>query len=296
VTGPDEYTTLVDNNTYTNLMARENLAFAAEIAGWLRRSHHAEYRRIAKQITLADGEPGEWKTAAKKMVKPQAVAVEVEPGQIERIIPQDDTFLTRPRWDEDKLGDLRGERPLLLRYHPLVYNRYQVSKQADLILAEFLLGHEFDAAQKKRDFDYYEARTTHDSSLSRCIFSIMAAELANPDDPHDAYLQQAADFYRASATIDLDNHRDETKKGIHAANMGGSWMGIVFGFAHLRASRDRLALRPVFPPGWTSYSFRVFYQGRCLQVQVERTDHRPTVTVTLLSGDPLDVEVYGSSC
>ncbi len=293
VTGPDEYTTLVDNNTYTNLMARENLGCAAEIAGWLRRAHRAEYDRIAAGMHLDDGEPGRWKKAAKKMYIPDAVSIEVKPGKFKRIMPQDDTFLTRPAWDEAVLGELRGERPLLLRYHPLVYNRYQVCKQADLILAEFMFGQEFSDKQKRRDFNYYEARTTHDSSLSRCIFSIVAAELADPADPEDDYLAQAAEFYRASATIDLDNHRDETKKGIHAANMGGSWMGIVFGFGHLRASRDCLALRPVVPPGWDAYTFRVFYQGRRLQVQVERTAQRPKVTLALLSGDPLDVELYG---
>ncbi len=140
--------------------------------------------------------------------------------------------------------------------------------------------------------------TTHDSSLSRCIFSIMAAELADPADPADRYLALAADFYHASATIDLDNHRNETYRGIHAANMGGSWMGIVFGFAGMRAHDSRLSFAPVLPPGWEAYTFRVYYQGRRVEVRIGPgcdASGRPAVALALIAGDPLPVTVYGET-
>jgi alpha,alpha-trehalose phosphorylase len=291
VTGPDEYTTLVDNNTYTNLMARENLAFAAQIARWLR----AEYAARYAEMGVGDNEPAAWQAAADAMLVPEPVNVG-QPDVPHWVMPQDDLFLYRPRWNRPA-DDI--PLPLLLKHHPLVYNRYQVCKQADLILAEFMLGHLpiFPHDQKERDFNYYEPLTTHDSSLSKCIFSIAAAQLADPTDPNDPYLLKALEFYRASATIDLDNHRNETRNGIHAANMGGSWMGIVFGFAQMRTA-DGLSFCPLLPPGWNSYQFQVFYQNRRVRMQVgpgRDDDGYPACVLTLtenpLNLPPLEVKV-----
>jgi trehalose/maltose hydrolase-like predicted phosphorylase len=120
----------------------------------------------------------------------------------------------------------------------------------------------------------------------------MAAELADPANPADPYLHIASDFYRDSATIDLDNHRDETHRGIHAANMGGSWMGIIFGFAGMRTHNNRLSFKPVMPTGWKGYSFCVYYQGRRIQGNVSANSPLK-VTFKLLEGDPMDIDLYG---
>ncbi len=138
VTGPDEYTTLVDNNTYTNLMARENLAFAAQIAAWMQDEYPDHFRRLSATIGLNDDEPGAWQRAADQMVVPEPVNVGTADDP-RLIMPQDDSFLFKPVWPLADNHDT--DEPLLLRHHPLVYNRYQVCKQADLILAEFMLGH-----------------------------------------------------------------------------------------------------------------------------------------------------------
>ncbi|MBI5959481.1 MAG: glycoside hydrolase family 65 protein [Chloroflexi bacterium] len=288
ITGPDEYTTLVDNNTYTNLMARENLMFAAQIARWMQTEHLERYEQIKnkKEVALEAHEPADWQEAADKMYIPEPVNVGSEDAP-HPVLPQDDLFLYKPLWN--RAAD-NIPLPLLLKHHPLVYNRYQVCKQADLILAEFMLGHLpiFSREQKERDFNYYEAVTTHDSSLSRCIFSIAAAQLADPADPNDPYLNKALAFYRASATIDLDNHRNETRNGIHAANMGGSWMGIVFGFAQMR-THDGLSFCPLLPPGWTAYAFQVYYQERRVQVQIgpgRDSSGYPICTFTLTENKP----------
>jgi alpha,alpha-trehalose phosphorylase len=302
VTGPDEYTTQVDNNTYTNLMARENLRAAADGVAWMQAHHPEPYARLQARINLEPGEVEAWQRAADHMREPRPVNLGT-PDAPNLIMPQDDSFLARPIWDMAQVPppvpgtDPRD--PLLLQYHPLVYNRYQVCKQADLILAEFMLGHLpiFPREQKQRDVDYYSRITTHDSSLSRCIFSIMAAELADPARPDDPQLALAARFYGDSATIDLDDHRGETQRGIHAANMGGAWMGIVFGFAQMRARRDGLFFAPVLPPGWTAYGFQVFYQGRQIQVKVgpgRDAKGLPNVALSLTQGDPLDVSLYGA--
>jgi alpha,alpha-trehalose phosphorylase len=299
VTGPDEYTTLVNNNTYTNLMARENLWFAAEMVEWMAANYPDPFQRLQSRIALHENEPRAWTQAADEMMLPQAVNVGTAESPL-WVMPQDDSFLYKPVWPlaEHSTRSITSGEPLLLKHHPLVYNRYQVCKQADLILAEFMLGHLpiFPREQKRRDFDYYEKVTTHDSSLSQCIFSIMATELAETTDPDDPYLRLALQLYEASATIDLDNHRDETYRGIHAANMGGSWMGIVFGFAQMRTHHRRLAFSPVLPPGWSAYAFQVFYQGRRVQIQVgpgyDAAGH-PKVALQLLQGKALDVTLYG---
>ena len=270
VTGPDEYTAVVNNNAYTNLMARENLRFACEIASWLGAEHPAIYLALAAKINLEADETAVWQQAADQMFIPY----DEERG----IIAQDDTFLQKPVWD---FANTPSEQyPLLLHYHPLVLYRYQVCKQADTILAEFLLHDQFDRAQKKRDFDYYEPITTHDSSLSTCIFGIMAAELG--------YDRKSYLYFIETATADLENKKGNTKDGIHAANMAGAWMSITFGFAGMRVA-DGLSFNPTIPKAWQRYTFRVSYRGRLIEVDVshEGTEYR------LIAGGSVDITHQG---
>jgi trehalose/maltose hydrolase-like predicted phosphorylase len=268
VTGPDEYQILVNNNAYTNLMARENLRFAHEIVTWLRQTDAVAYQALAHKITLQEDEPAAWQEAAEKMYIPY----DMERG----IIPQDDAFLGKAVWDFEHTP--RENYPLLLHYHPLIVTRYQVCKQADLVLGEFLLHDQFDRAQKQRDFNYYEPITTHDSSLSGAIFGIMAAELGDTE--------KAYRYFADTATMDLENKHGNTRAGIHAANMAGTWQGIIFGFAGMRAKRG-LSFNPTIPAQWRSYAFKVRYRGRLIGVRVKPGK----ATFELLAGEPLDIRV-----
>ncbi len=268
VTGPDEYQILVNNNAYTNLMARENLRFAAEIVAWLQQTDRAAYQQLAAKIGLQEDEPGEWLKAAEAMYIPY----DEERG----IIPQDDAFLGKAVWDF--VHTPRENYPLLLHYHPLVVMRYQVCKQADLVLAEFLLHDQFDRAQKQRDYDYYERITTHDSSLSTSTFGIMAAELG--------YIEKAYRYFAETATMDLENKHGNTQAGIHAANMAGAWQGIIFGFAGMRAKQG-LSFNPTIPPHWQAYAFKVRYQGRLIGVRVTKDGPE----FKLLAGEPIEIRV-----
>lgn len=267
VTGPDEYTILVDNNTYTNMMAREHLRFASEVAVWLQGEDPSAYAALVKKIGLGNGELVAWRNAAEKMYLPSA--------EKDGVTPQDDSFLTKAVWDFDNVP--KENYPLLLHYHPLVIDRHQVCKQPDLILAEFLLHDQFDHEQKRRDYDYYEKITTHDSSLSPCIFGILASEAGYPD--------KAYAYFSDSATTDLDNIKGNTKDGIHAANMAGSWMSIVFGFAGMRISNGILSFSPTIPEQWTRYYFHVMFRARSLKVSVGRT----YTDIQLLSGEAINV-------
>ncbi len=270
VTGPDEYQILVNNNAYTNLMARENLRFAVQMVSWLRQADAAAYHALAEKIALQDAEPDAWREAAEKMYVPY----DAERG----IIPQDDAFLSKAVWDFAHTP--RDHYPLLLHYHPLIVTRYQVCKQADLLLAEFLLHDQFERAQKLRDFAYYEPLTTHDSSLSGAIFGILAAELGDVD--------KAYRYFAETATLDLENKHGNTRAGIHAANMAGTWQGIVFGFGGMRA-HDGLSFNPTIPAQWRAYAFKVRYRGRLLALRVTPDETR----IELLSGEAIEVRLNG---
>ena len=165
VTGPDEYTAVVDDNLYTNVMARFTLRFAADVVTRLRSEDPDAHRSLVAATDLADNEVVEWTRAADSM----CVLYDAERG----INPQDDAFLDHEAWDWE--GTPADRYPLLLNFHPLVIYRHQVLKQADVVLAMYLRGDEFTPDVQRRNFDYYDAVTTGDSSLSACVQAIMAA-------------------------------------------------------------------------------------------------------------------------
>ena len=271
VTGPDEYSAVVNNNCYTNLMAKVNLEYAWETAKWMLEQYTGEYEALTVRIGLEDWEPEAWKKAADSMYIPYDDNLGV--------YLQDDSFLDRAPWDfENTPAD---KYPLLLHFHPLVIYRHQVCKQADLILALFLLGNLFTPEEKKRNFDFYERFCTHDSSLSAAIFSIMACETGD--------LEKAYRYFIGTARMDLDDSHGNTRDGIHAANMAGTWMCVVNGFAGMRAYEDGLYFNPVLPDRWEEYSFKTAFQGRQIKVTV---DKRGTA-YELLRGDELEITSNG---
>ncbi|SFU47826.1 glycoside hydrolase family 65 protein [Pseudoduganella namucuonensis] len=271
VTGPDEYTALVNNNYYTNAMARMHLDFAAAIAERLAAERPADYRRIAALVRLDENEPAQWRRAAAQMLLPYDEAL--------RIHAQDDSFLDKKVWDFANTP--RENYPLLLNYHPMVIYRHQVCKQADVVLALLLLSDQFTLEDKRRDFDYYEAVTTHDSSLSSCIFSIIAAEVG--------YHGKAYDYFMETARLDLDNTHGNTHYGVHTAAMAGTWMGVAYGFAGMRVVDGKVRFAPALPKQWQHYQFKMHLHGALLQVRVdgERTQY------SLLQGDGLAFEHRG---
>jgi len=266
VTGPDEYTALVNNNYYTNAMAQMHLRFAAAIVDTLRTRRAADFARIAAATGLEDGESAEWLRAAGRMALPYDAALGIH--------EQDDSFLSKKAWDF--AGTPPDKYPLLLNYHPMVIYRHQVCKQADVVLALLLLSDQFSLEDKKRDFDYYEAVTTHDSSLSSCIFSIIAAEVG--------YADKAYDYFMETARLDLDNTHGNTHYGVHTAAMAGTWMGVAYGFAGMRVLDGALRFAPTLPQQWGHYQFKVHIRGALLQVRVDSK----LVHYTLLQGESLN--------
>jgi alpha,alpha-trehalose phosphorylase len=250
VTGPDEYTTVVDNNAYTNLMAKENLEIAIRITEWLRGADAYTYEDLVASTGVTDDEIDGWRRAAELMFVPR----HEELG----IVLQDERFLERKRWDFESTPP--ENYPLLLNYHPLELYRHQVIKQTDVVLATYLVGHHFGEEEKRRTFDYYDALTTGDSSLSACIQSVVASEVGYDD--------AALGYFLDALSVDLLDSHGNTADGIHIASCGGTWLALVAGFGGLRDSDGEVHFNPRLPDGWTRLRFRVQVRGQVIEVDI----------------------------
>lgn len=271
VTGPDEYTAIVNNNAYTNLMVQDQLRYSHETAGLLREQYPQHYQRLVQDIGLTEEEIMSWLQAADDMFVP----FNDELG----IYAQDDTFLSKEKWDFDNTPV--DKYPLLLNFHPLVIYRHQVLKQADLVMALFLLGEQFTIEDKTRNYNYYEPLTTHDSSLSPCIHSIVSAEIGD--------LEGAYSYFDRTVRMDLDDINRNAKDGLHTAAMSGSWMSIVNGFGGMRLNEGMLCFSPFLPTQWVSYRFKIVNRGQLIEISVTHEG----VEYTLLEGSGLEIRHKG---
>jgi len=271
VTGPDEYNTVVDNNTYTNLMARENLRYAAQTAEDLSVRHPDLFAQLVDRTGLQMDEIKAWEKAAQAMVVPHDEKLEIN--------PQDDSFLDKEQWDFENTP--AEKYPLLLHYHPLVIYRHQVIKQADMVLAMFLLSHAFSDEAKRRNFNFYDPLTTGDSSLSVGIQSILAAEIGR--------LDKAVQYARYSVLMDLGDVGDNVRDGVHIASMGAAWMVFVYGFAGMRDDEGGLSFDPRLSPRIERIRFPLTVRRQLLEVDV---NHRKA-TYTLRRGEALVIKHQG---
>lgn len=252
VTGPDEYTTLVNNNYYTNRMAQRHLRCAVAAWRWLSGERPQRLRELATRLQLDAQEVELWQRAADAMYLPY--------DQSLGIFEQDDGFLDKPRWP---FPAQTGEhRPLLLDYHPLTLYRHQICKQADVVMALVLAGDDIELSRKRRSFDYYEAVTTHDSTLSAPVFGILAGEVGHAD--------KAWRYFHDSVRVDLDDLHRNTDHGVHMAAMAGSWLGLAQGFGGMRVRESQLHFSPSLPQAWNGYGFNLRWRGRSLRVEVSR--------------------------
>ncbi len=271
VTGPDEYTTVVNNNLYTNVMARANLRNAAALMRRMREEATADYERLAARLELRDEEILEWEECAEGMFIPFDETLGVH--------PQDEHFLERELWDLPATP--LNKRPLLLHYHPLVIYRYQVLKQADVVLAMFLQGDQFTLLEKRSNFDYYDPITTGDSTLSAVVQSIIAAEVG--------YGDLAERYFLHGLFVDLADLHRNTLDGVHIASAGGVWNGLVYGFGGMRDYGGNLSFDPRLPVGWPELSFRLRVRGTLLNVAVRANE----IEFAVIEGEPIPLTVRG---
>src|SRR5690606_25234338 len=263
VTGPDEYSAVVDNNIYTNLMAQRNLRAAADAC-----ERHPD---IAEALGVDHVEVTDWREAARKMRMPY--------DELLRVHPQFERFTEHAAWDFENTPP--EKYPLLLNYPYFDRYRKQVIKQADLVLAMHLRGDAFTLEQKRRNFAYYEALTVRDSSLSATTQSVLAAECG--------HLELAYDYFAETALTDLHDLHRNVRNGLHMAALAGSWISIVAGFGGMRDHPGELSFQPRLPPIPQRRAFRMCFRGSPFCVEI----HREFAVYQLVKGSPLTVTHYG---
>ncbi|MFD4415189.1 glycoside hydrolase family 65 protein [Streptomyces sp. NPDC058476] len=259
VTGPDEYSAVADDNTYTNLMARTNLLAAADVV--------ERHPRRAAELGVDDEESAAWRDAAEAMHIPYNHEL--------RVHEQNAGFTRYQRWD---FAATRPDQyPLMLHFPYFDIYRKQVVKQADLVLAMYKCSPYFDEEHKARNFAYYEPLTVRDSSLSACCQAVIAVEAGHPGLAYD-YLVEAA-------LMDLEDLEHNTRDGLHIASLAGTWMALVAGFGGLRHHGATLEFAPRLPERFSRLAFNLEVLGRRLRVEIEPD----TATYTLMAGDPLEI-------
>ena len=271
VTGPDEYSALVDNNYYTNRMAALHLRYAASTYFDLKERYPHASAPLFARLKLDTAEVTQWKEAADAMYLPYDEALGVD--------AQDERFLAKPRL---KIPSCDGS-PLLLNLHPLTLYRHQISKQADLILAMVFAGGDVPLDRLRRNLAYYEAVTTHDSTLSPCAYSIVSSMAGLPD--------RALDYFRKTVHVDIDDLHGNVSHGSHMAALAGSVMAVQWGFSGLTWRGGTLGFRPSLPASWKGVSLRIRWRGRLIEANF---DHSKT-TYRLLEGPPVEVHHCGEA-
>lgn len=250
VTGPDEYTAHISDNYFTNRLARHNLLWAKKIVDILQKKDPARTENLLQRLDASEEELARMQRAGEDMV----LLFDHKRG----IRKQDDSFLEKPEWPFDETP--ASMYPLLLHVHPLTIYRHQVLKQADTVLCNVLFP-EGPVSVRVRDYEYYESRTTHDSSLSACAHAMAAAQIGKWDEA-EKHLQE-------SLLLDRHNTHNNTEHGLHMANLGGTLLTVTRGFGGLRFSEEGFSLSPAACPTLGAYAFSFWWEGRKIEVAVE---------------------------
>lgn len=266
VTGPNEYENNVNNNWYTNRMTAWMLEYTAQQLTLV------PQQKVA-QLDVSDRERAHFLEIAGKMYLPYDETL--------GIFVQHDTFLDKELMRADDLP--AQDRPLNQKWSWDRILRSCFIKQADVLQGLYFLEHLYDTQTIRRNFDFYEPMTVHESSLSPCVHSIVAA--------HVGYLDKARELYARTARLDLDNINNDTQDGLHITSMAGGWLCIVQGFAGMRTITGELSFTPRLPQGWNGYGFKIVYRGRLIEVNVTKDGTQ----LRLLRGEPLQVRLNGEA-
>jgi maltose phosphorylase len=272
VTGPNEYENNINNNWYTSYIAVWCMRYAAESLQWVKDNYTPQYVAITEKTQLnIEAEMAKWADICEKMFLPADEKL--------GIFLQQDNYL-----DKDLLTvkDLRPQdRPLNQKWSWDRILRSCFIKQADVLQGLYLFEEQFTMEQHKNNFDFYEPRTVHESSLSPCVHVILACLIGNYDKAYEMYLR--------TSRLDLDDYNNDTEDGLHITSMAGTWMSVVKGFGGMRVYDDTLQFSPYLPKDWQSISFKVRFRGASLQVTVNKTG----VIVNNHSTKAIDVKIYG---
>ena len=271
VTGPNEYENNVNNNFYTNYLAKWCIDYTMEQINKVEKEYNADYTRIMSKVKLDATEIGHWKKVADNMYFPFSEEHDV--------YLQQDGFLDK---ELVKVHDLdKSQRPINQKWSWDRILRSPYIKQADTLQGFYFFEDHFSKEQLEKHFDFYEPFTVHESSLSPCVHSIQAATLGR--------MEQAYTFYLRTSRLDLDDYNKEVEEGLHITSMAGTWMSIVEGFGGMRVKNDALHFEPRIPKEWNGYSFKINFRNQILKVSV----HQNETNFTLEGDSKISVFVNG---
>lgn len=252
VTGPNEYENNVNNNWYTNYIAKWCIEYALENIEIVKIGHISDYIRIKEKSNFTEEELTSWKNVSDNMYFPYS--------ETHNVFLQQDGFLDK---ELKTVADLEtSQRPINQKWSWDRILRSPYIKQADTLQGFYMFEDHFSTEELERHFDFYEPFTVHESSLSPCVHSIQAAKLNRMD--------QAYTFYLRTSRLDLDDYNHEVEEGLHITSMAGTWMSIVEGFAGMRVVDNTLSFAPKIPKQWKSFSFKVNFRNQVIKVNVKQ--------------------------
>ncbi|MEZ4803568.1 MAG: glycoside hydrolase family 65 protein [Gelidibacter sp.] len=260
VTGPNEYENNVNNNFYTNYLAKWCIDYALENIDRVKENYDSDYTRIMNKVKLSKSEMEDWKKVADNMYFPYS--------EKHQIYLQQDGFLDKDLITVANLD--KSQRPINQKWSWDRILRSPYIKQADTLQGFYFFEDHFSTEELERHFDFYEPFTVHESSLSPCVHSIQAAKLGRMD--------QAYTFYLRTSRLDLDDYNKEVEEGLHITSMAGTWMSIVEGFGGMRVKNDTLSFEPRIPKQWEGYSFKVNFRNQILKVNISQKSTRFELT------------------
>ncbi|PWG04973.1 glycoside hydrolase family 65 protein [Polaribacter aquimarinus] len=250
VTGPNEYENNINNNWYTNYIAKWCIEYALENINTVKTDHISDYIRIKEKVNFTDEELSSWKKVVDNMYFPYS--------EKHNVFLQQDGFLDK---ELITVADLdKSQRPINQKWSWDRILRSPYIKQADTLQGFYMFEDHFSTEELERHFDFYEPFTVHESSLSPCVHSIQAAKLDR--------MEQAYTFYLRTSRLDLDDYNHEVEEGLHITSMAGTWMSIVEGFGGMRVLNNTLSFSPKIPKEWKSYSFKVNFRNQIITVNV----------------------------
>jgi maltose phosphorylase len=274
VTGPNEYENNINNNWYTNKLAAWCLRYAKEAAEHVKNTDANEYARVTTVTNFKEEQEfGDWTSIADQMYYPY--------DQKNNVYLQQDGYMDK---EQILVADLAAEdRPLNQKWSWDRILRSCFIKQADVLQGMYFFEDEFDLETIKRNFKFYESRTVHESSLSPCVHSILAARLSDEEKAHE--------FYLRTARLDLDDYNNDTEDGLHITSMAGTWMSIVEGFAGMKVRNNQLQFNPFVPTQWSSFSFNIGFRGTQLQIKISSSQ----INITNNSANEIQVKVLNET-
>ena len=253
VTGPNEYENNINNNWYTNYIAKWCINYALENIDIVKNDHISDFLRIKEKVNLTDDELKSWKNVADNMYFPYS--------EKHNVFLQQDGFLDK---ELITVADLdKSQRPINQNWSWDRILRSPYIKQADVLQGFYMFEDHFSNEELENHFNFYEPFTVHESSLSPCVHSIQAAKLDKID--------LAYEFYLRTSRLDLDDYNNEVHEGLHITSMAGTWMSIVEGFGGMRIVNNTLSFNPKIPKGWNSYSFKVNFRNQIITINVSQT-------------------------